>query len=191
MKLRIGPAAAVVGALFYFFSDWKEITAMAVPIVVHELGHLAVLKAEGMDIRSLRAEWNGFCISYVGNGGTGADIIAAAAGPFAGMIYAVAASRMANRSGDQWLAMSAGISWILSLFNLLPIDPLDGGHIFKGILTLLAGSAKSEAAAAAVSTVGAALVFACGLWLLTVQHGAGLCVAGAWLILYQIKDAEA
>ena len=191
MKLRIDPAAAVVGALVYFFSDWKEITAMAVPIAVHELSHLAVLKAEGMDVRSLRAEWNGFCISYGGNDRTGADIIAAAAGPVAGMIYAIAASRMANQIGDPWLATSAGISLLLSLFNLLPIEPLDGGHIFRGILALFVGSAKSAAAASTVSTVGAALVFACGLGLLTVQQGVGLCIAGAWLILYQIKDAGA
>lgn len=188
MKLRIDPGAAVLGALFYFFSDWKEVTAMAVPIAVHELGHLAALKAEGMDIRSLRAELNGFCISYSGSRNTAEDIIAAAAGPAAGIIYAVTASWMSNRVGNQWLALSAGISWILSLFNLLPINPLDGGRISRGILTVFIGSTKGETAAAMVSAAGAALIFACGLWLLSRQHGIAVCVAGAWLILYQIND---
>ena len=188
MKLRIDPGAAVLGALVYFFSDWKEITAAAVPIAVHELGHLAAIKAEGMDIRSLRAGLNGFCISYSGSRNTAEDIIAAAAGPATGIIYALIASWMSNRAGNQWFAQSAGISWILSLFNLLPINPLDGGRILRGISALFFGSEKGESAAAVISTAGAAIIFACGLWLLSRQHGIAVCIAGAWLILYQIND---
>lgn len=188
MKLHISPGAAVAAALIYFWGDWPEIAALAVPVAVHELGHITLMKAVGYDIRSLNAEICGLCISYSGSTGTFGDILAAAAGPTAGIMYALAASWAASRFDSRWLSLSAGISWVLSVFNLLPIMPLDGWRILKPVLISIQGYSTGERITETVSSAGAVLFFVYGLWLLSCRHVIEVCAAGLWLLLYQLND---
>lgn len=187
MRLKIEPGAVVAASLVYFFSDWTEITATAAAIAVHELGHLAALKAFRLDVCSLRAELSGMCISYRG-GGTAANIIAAAAGPLMGLLYAFASSRVSAAAGEAWFALSSGISCILSLFNLLPIMPLDGGRILSEILTAICGEVKAARVSLAAGILFSAALFAWGVWCLAVRRDITVYAAGAWLLVLQLKD---
>ncbi len=188
MRLKIEPGAVVAASLVYFFSDWTEITATAAAIAVHELGHLAALKAFRLDVCSLRAELSGMCISYRGGGGTAANIIAAAAGPLMGLLYAFASSRVSAAAGEAWFALSSGISCILSLFNLLPIMPLDGGRILSEILTAICGEVKAARVSLAAGILFSAALFAWGVWCLAVRRDITVYAAGAWLLVLQLKD---
>lgn len=184
-KIKISAGALILAAGAYYFCDFKTLAAMLIPVIVHELGHIAALLMLGFSLRSFRAELKGLCISYSGRCGAVGHAMAAAAGPMAGLIYAAAASWGGDRLQSDWLCLSAGMSLILSVFNLLPALPLDGGRIFTILLSAFIGERRGSAAADALGFACAAALLAAGIWLMLKGRGVALAVAATWLLLYQ------
>lgn len=181
--LSMDPLSAALLAAALYFLELRSIAALAAAVSVHELGHLAALRLLGLRIRAFRSEAQGFCIDYEGETTRLGHIAAALAGPAAGLVLAFALSALATRRGSSFCALTAGVSLLLSLFNLLPVRRLDGGRITGLILTAIFGEAAGGRAARALSAVTAAVLFAQGLCVLLAGHGAGLIIAASWLIL--------
>lgn len=184
-KIKISAGALILAAAAYYFCDVKTLLALLIPIIVHELGHILALLMLGFSLRSFRAELKGLCIVYSGSCGAVGHAMAAAAGPMAGLIYAAAASWGVDRLQSDWLCLSAGVSLILSVFNLLPALPLDGGRVFTILLSAFIGERRGTAVADAVGFVCAAALLAAGIWLMLKGRGVALAVAATWLLLYQ------
>ena len=70
------------------------------------------------------------------------------------------------------------LSLLLSVFNLLPTQPLDGGR-------LLAILWDNPRACAAISFAVSFLLLGCGLFLMAKGMGLGLLIAGIWLMIAQ------
>lgn len=184
-RIKVSAEAALIAAFLYYIGDFGTIAAVLLPILIHELGHLGALKALGLRATGLRVELRGFCIEYEGEAGRLGHALAAFAGPLAGMIYALAAATTGRLSGYEWLSLTAGISIILSAFNLLPAMPLDGGRIARSLLCAALGEQAGERAIRFLSTaVGAALLTA-GTLLTAAGGGIALLLAAIWLLLYQ------
>lgn len=184
-KIRISAGALILAAVAYYFCDLKTLLALLIPVIAHELGHILALLMLGFSLRGFRAELKGLCISYSGSCGAVGHAMAAAAGPMAGLIYAAAASWGGDRLQSDWLCLSAGMSLILSIFNLLPALPLDGGRVFTVLLNAFIGEQRGSAAADAVGFICAAVLLAAGIWLMLKGRGVALAVAATWLLLYQ------
>ncbi len=168
-RLTVSPLAALAGGLFVYLTDGDLLRALALPVAVHELGHVAALRLLGCRIRELRLELGGFCLIYDASPGRGAEALAAAAGPLAGFLYALAVVRLGADG-----ALSAGISLLLSLVNLIPSPPLDGGRIAAALL--------SKKAAAMLAAFSAAALTAAGSWAFCRGYGAGLALTGVLLL---------
>lgn len=173
---------ALLAAALYFL-ELRSIAALAAAVIAHELGHFTALRLLGLRIRAFRSETQGFCIDYEGDATRLGHITAALAGPAAGLALAFALSALAARTGSSFCALTAGVSLLLSLFNLLPVRRMDGGRIAGHLLPALFGEAAGDRAARALSAVTASALFALGLGVLLAGHGAGLIIAAAWLIL--------
>lgn len=184
-KIRISAGALILAAGAYYFCEIKTLTALLIPILVHELGHIAALLMLGFSLRSFKAELKGLCITYSGSCGAVGHAMAAAAGPMAGLIYAAAASWAGDRLQSDWLCLSAGLSLILSVFNLLPALPLDGGRIFTLLANAFLGERRGTAVSDALGFVCAATLLAAGIWLMLRGRGVALVLAATWLLLYQ------
>lgn len=184
-KIRISAGALILAAAAYYFCEIKTLTALLIPILVHELGHIAALLMLGFSLRSFKAELKGLCITYSGSCGAVGHAMAAAAGPMAGLIYAVAASWAGDRLQSDWLCLSAGLSLILSVFNLLPALPLDGGRIFTLLANAFLGERRGTVVSDALGFVCAAALLAAGIWLMLRGRGVALVLAATWLLLYQ------
>lgn len=184
-KIRISAGALILAAGAYYFCEIKTLTALLIPILVHELGHIAALLMLGFSLRSFKAELKGLCITYSGSCGAVGHAMAAAAGPMAGLIYAAAASWAGDRLQSDWLCLSAGLSLILSVFNLLPALPLDGGRIFTLLANAFLGERRGTAVSDALGFVCAAALLAAGIWLMLRGRGVALVLAATWLLLYQ------
>lgn len=184
-RLKISAGAVLLAAVLYYIGDGKTIAAALVPVAVHELGHLLCLKMLGMRVEGFRAELKGFCIDYKGNTGALGHALAAAMGPAAGLLYAWAASWAGNRYASDWLCLSAGVSLLLSLFNLLPALPLDGGRILANLSWAFLGERRSNMLVEITSLVIGVSLLALGLWLAVKGRGIALAVAAIWLLLYQ------
>lgn len=180
----MGTAAILLAALIYFIADTDKIMAVLVPVAFHELGHILTLRLLGLRINGFRAELKGFCIQYSGYTGALGHALAAAAGPMSGLLYAMAASVMGERLGSSWLELSAGVSLLLSLFNLLPALPLDGGQIvyaFSGIFL------REAAAVRLCNNLGLAtggILLLSGVWLMLKGCGLAMALAAVWLLAY-------
>lgn len=175
MAVLLSPWAALAAGLLVYYCPWRTLGLLALPLAAHELGHLFFLVLLGGKLRTLRVELFGLCIEYAGVCRPWQHALIAFGGPFFGALYALAAAPFGENG-----ALSAGLSFLLTLFNLIPAPILDGGKIAAALLP-----EKTAGALGALSTAG---VFCAGLWFVSQGRGAGLLVAGTALLVTQIKE---
>ena len=188
-RLSVSAGALLLGALIYCTASFRELAALLPPVIVHELGHIVALRLYGLRIRRVCADLRGLCIEYGGLCTPLGHAVSALAGPAAGLGYAFAASYFAARTGNEVLTLSAGVSLLLSLFNLLPILPLDGGRIFSIAASELLGGRRGDALTKALSlTLSTALLMA-GTYLMWRGKGTAPALAALWLLLSQPDKA--
>ncbi len=180
--IDLSAGAALLAALLVFLLSGEELLALALPAAAHELGHLAAILALGLQPRRFSAGLGGFSLDYAGDPGTLGHVGIAGAGPVAGLLYAWAASRLGTSSGPDWLCLSAGISLLLSLFNLLPALPLDGGQILSRLSAAALGEERGARLCRIVQLTVAALLAAAGGILLLRGKGAALLLIGTGLL---------
>lgn len=179
----ISAPAAVAAALVYYLAPVDKFMAVLLPVLIHELGHVLALRLLGLRISCFRIELKGLCIEYRGYTGAIGHVLAAAAGPALGLLYALAASLLAERPQSHWLELTAGISLLLSAFNLLPAFPLDGGMILYHLLAALWGEATAARVADGVSLAVGTLLLGLGAYIMFLGYGLALELAAVWLLL--------
>ena len=182
---HLGFGALLLGAGLFCLGDRESILAVALPVLAHELGHLLALWILGMPVRGFRLELRGFCIEYGGGSGAVGHVLAAAAGPLAGLAYALAAARLSSRLGSDWLRLSAGVSLLLTLFNLLPALPLDGGTILLHLSMAILGDRRGRLLTEVLGLMVGAALLGGGFYLMVRGQGAALALAAVWLLLAQ------
>lgn len=187
----ISAAAILLAALIYFIADVDKILALLIPALFHELGHVFTLRLLGLRISGFRAELKGLCIGYSGYTGALGHALTAAAGPLWGLIYAMAASLLAQRLACQWLELSAGVSLLLSLFNLLPALPLDGGRILYALSSPFMSEASARRLVDISSLVVGLMLLALGTYLMLRGFGAAMDLAAIWLLAYTGTERRA
>ena len=162
-KLHLSAGGVLLLAALYFVLDVSEFAALLLAAAAHELGH----KGPGAFLprstpRSRRHElcWD-------------------AAGPVVGVVWAGLASGAGTALDSDMLLISAGMSLALSVFNALPVLPLDGGRMFECLF--------GRKAAAMVSLVAASAVLLLGVVLAASDMGIALLAAGAVLMAGQAR----
>lgn len=118
----------------------------AVAAAVHELGHVAAVKALGGRVASLRLTGVGAVIrpqrprlfSYW------EECLVALAGPAASFLLALGAAAWGRHFGGGDAYLLAGVSLAFGMFNLLPVGPLDGGRILRALTNRWAGPDAGE-----------------------------------------------
>lgn len=181
-RFDLSPGAAFALALLLVLLEPGELLALSLPILIHELGHVLAILALGQHVRGFQAELGGFRLHYDGEAGPAGRAMIAATGPLAGLLYALGAAALAAGTGGREAALSAGLSLLLSLMNLLPIRGLDGGEILSCLLAWMPDRESGEAFCGAVSTLALLALLGLGLWLLLKGRGAALLLAGLWLL---------
>lgn len=99
-------------------------------IFVHEMGHVIQLRREG--IRASAPIFIPFLGAVIGSRSLGKDALAEArvglAGPLLGTIGSAACFLVWHVTHDDFWRALAYIGFLLNLFNLVPVVPLDGGR---------------------------------------------------------------
>ena len=188
-RVSISAGAILLGALIYCTASFSELAAILTPVIVHELGHIVALRLYGLRVRRISADLRGLCIEYGGLCTPQGHIVSALAGPAAGLAYAFAASYFSQKVPNETLTLSAGVSLLLSLFNLLPIVPLDGGRVFSVAVTELLGGRRGEKLTKAVGLALSAALLMAGIYLMWKGEGTALTLAALWLLLAQPDKA--
>ena len=143
-------------------------------VIIHELGHLLFLKIFRYEIMQLSLSAFGLEIDYRGCLEGVEGLISIAAGPIFGLVYGLG-SQMA---GKEFWRMSGGISLALSMFNLIPVLPLDGGRM----LLIIAGERGRDISR------GISLVLFAAAAILSITKGwISLLLMGSWLLVYNLR----
>ena len=162
--LAEGPASAAFNVLF--------ILALFLCVVLHELGHALMARRYGIKTPD---------ITLLPIGGVARlermpedpvqEIWVALAGPAVNVvIWAVLVLILGaetgfvdfqnlDNAGADFITQLAAVNLMLVVFNMIPAFPMDGGRVFRAVLTLWLGRQKATAAAAGVGQA-VAVVFA-------------------------------
>jgi Zn-dependent protease len=136
-SLKLGKLLLSVGSML--LTIWVYTTIYGLPfaagfvglILVHELGHYAAARQKGLDAGlPMFIPFVGAWINLRGrflNAETEAYI--AFAGPFIGTLGALVVYFLARHYDSDMLMALAYSGFMINLFNLIPISPLDGGRI--------------------------------------------------------------
>lgn len=164
-RIEVSPAAVSALCLLFYLDPRGAFCPFVLAAAAHEAGHLVALCVCGSRVRSLRL------------GGTGAvlahaplpwarQLACTLAGPAVNCICALCFARLAPRF--------AIISALLAAYNLLPVEPLDGGNALRALAERLLCAHRAQRVMRIVRalTLGslcagaaaASLVLRAGIW---------------------------
>jgi len=126
-----GGSMLVSIAVYAQIFGWRYAVGFVVLLLCHEMGHYIAAKQRGLDVGLPTF------IPFVGawinlkNQGLNAETTAfvGLAGPLLGSTSAFVVYLLALHYESHWLLAIAYAGFVLNLFNLIPVVPLDGGHI--------------------------------------------------------------
>jgi len=131
---KVGLAAASVGAYSWMFT-WQFALVICFMLFVHESGHVWAMKRCGIKTRGF------YFIPFVGGAAIAeedfpsrkVEVYVAIMGPIWGLALSALTGVIYMMTGHPFFAAAASWMALINLFNLLPINPLDGGRIFKSV----------------------------------------------------------
>jgi Zn-dependent protease len=137
-KLKIFTTSAtmlVSVAAYALIWGWRFAIGFVLLLLVHELGHVIQLRREG--IRAGAPMFIPFLGALVAMKELPKDAAAEArvglAGPVLGSLGALAPLALYALTGDELFKALAFVGFLLNLFNLLPVLPLDGGRAMAAL----------------------------------------------------------
>jgi Zn-dependent protease len=132
--VKVALAGASVAAYSWLFSFQFAIALIAC-LVFHEYGHIRAMKYFGIKTKGiyLIPFMGGLALSDEKINTRWQDVVISIMGPSFGLLLSIACLIIYWLTGSMLFAGLATFNALLNLFNLLPILPLDGGHILKSI----------------------------------------------------------
>ena len=121
-------------SFLYLFADELDfIFYLVLVLFLHESGHYLLMKLfKYQDLRMLFIPLMGaFVQGSKKHYSQKESFLVIAAGPFPGVVFGLFLLFLANQYQQSWLLELSFLFLFLNVINLLPIDPLDGGQLFK------------------------------------------------------------
>jgi Zn-dependent protease len=151
-KIFLTAGTALISVAAYsIFWGWTFAAGFVILIFIHEMGHVIQLRREG--IKASAPMFIPFMGAVITSKSLGDNALAEArvglAGPILGSLAAAAVAVVGELTGNEMLIALAYVGFLINLFNLLPVVPLDGGRAmaamapwmwfvgFGGLLVLL------------------------------------------------------
>ncbi len=131
LKLLTTSGTALVSVAAYsLFWGWEFAAGFVVLLFLHEMGHVIALRREG--IKASTPMFIPFLGAAIFSKSLGDNALAEArvglAGPILGSLAAAAVAVVGAFTGSSFLLALAYVGFLINLFNLLPVVPLDGGR---------------------------------------------------------------
>ena len=171
----VSPGFLLLAASLYFLGGGGALTAFLSAALAHELGHLLMMLLTGAAVKGIRVTACGPVIEYGGLLTARQEMGILAAGPAAGLLFACGCFL----ADTAYFEYAGAIALLATLFNLLPVIPMDGGRL----LQLLLEETMPASGAAVVLRVCGSLC-AVGVILTGVYiRSAAAAAIGIWMVL--------
>lgn len=135
--LKVGKLGLAVGSMasYAYLFTWPFAIMVMISLFVHELGHIIAMKRCGLNTKGI------YFIPFLGAAAVTDEMFKsrrdeayiAIMGPIFGLALSGIALIIYMITQNALFAAAAGWMAMVNLFNLLPINPLDGGRIMKSI----------------------------------------------------------
>ena len=198
MRFRIDLKIFIFLILFYFTKQIQIYAMIMIFAIIHELGHLLAGILMGMKPEKIEVMPFGVLISFKinvkeynrkikkGNVFEIKKIIVALAGPITNFIIILITSNSKLNLIKSMLIIYT--NFLIMLFNLLTIYPLDGGRILKGILHIVLGKRKSEKYINIISKITVIVITAISSILILYVHNISIVLIDVYLWYLVIKE---
>ena len=186
--MKVSPLFFVFWLILALFGDVSNILHVLICAVVHEAAHICTFIALGAEIKDIEILSFGLSASLKNTMKLSCkkEIICAAAGPTANIVFAVIAMLLTyfpNIEGAEFLfycnAALAGI-------NLLPIVPLDGGRIIYFLLLDVLEVKKADIIAKIIAFLLLVPMTVFGVWLVLYNKNVSVLMICVYLYIYNI-----
>jgi Zn-dependent protease len=139
-KLLLTASSALVSVAAYsLFWGWRFAIGFVLLLFVHELGHVIQLRRQG--ISASAPTFIPFLGAVIASRSLGDDALAEAkvglAGPVLGTVGAAACLAIGAATGSDFFLALAYVGFLINLFNLIPVVPLDGGRAMAAMAPAL------------------------------------------------------
>ena len=175
-RIRCDPGAVLLLGILFFTLTPREIAALIASAAVHESGHLIALLTMGSPLRGVHFTLSGPVIICQYSDSGWKNAFCALSGPFFGLVFAFLLRKT-------W-PLFAEISFWLSILNLIPVLPLDGGRAMQALL-----SGRYSKLQCVLEILIPAVIMLAGLVLIgRGGNGFGLLMFGAWLLILSCQE---
>lgn len=198
MRFRIDLKIFIFLIIFYFTKQIEIYAMIMFFALIHELGHLIAGLLMGMKPEKIELMPFGVSISFKikveeynkkikkGNKLEIKKILVALAGPLTNFIIIVITT---NINLDIFKSlMIIYTNFLIMIFNLLPIYPLDGGRILKGILHINFGLRTSEIYTNIISKIMVTIITIASSILILYVHNIAILLIDTYLWYLVIKE---
>jgi Zn-dependent protease len=165
---KSGKALMALGTFLIYgeIFSWQFAAVLIATLVFHEYGHIRAMKRCGIPTKGI------YLIPFVGGAAVAErafhsrweEVYVAMMGPTYGLVMVLACFAVHAVTGNDFFAHVAVFGALINAFNLLPINPLDGGRVAKS-LAFSAGGGFGIALFLVGMLAGAYFLFVAGIGL--------------------------
>lgn len=123
--------------MFLFSNEINFILALVIVLLIHELGHFIMMRLYGYrNVRMLFVPLMGaFVHGKKDTYSQKESLFVIGAGPFPGLILGFLLMLFSQYFNSTYMFQTGMLFFVLNIINLAPLDPLDGGQLFKLIVS--------------------------------------------------------
>ncbi|ABW19297.1 M50 family metallopeptidase [Alkaliphilus oremlandii] len=162
----------IFSMIFNYF--YKLLILIAV-VFLHELSHCFMCIYYGIQVKEIKLFVFGGVAKFLGDieGNSKQEIAIALAGPllnFILILISFAVLRLGNKPWQENMEFFITVNLSIGLFNLMPMLPLDGGRVFRGLLAPYLGIKKATYMVIRLGYILCILLFSIGIYLTFVYN---------------------
>ena len=161
LAMTVSPGFLLLTAFLFYVGGGGAVAAFFSAALAHELGHLTAMWAMKAEILSLRLTPCGPVIGYRGDLTSRQEMCILAAGPLSGIFFALFCFFL----DTDYFSYVGTIALLATFFNLLPVEPLDGGRLLRLLLEEILPARTSGVILRVCGNLCSVGVILTGLWI--------------------------